>query len=303
MHFGLRITLFLLLLVIISFKAFILPVPEGYKAVITHFGKPSRIIEQAGPHFKWPWPIDGYYLFDARQRVYNTRFIQTLTRDKKAIILLTYIVYRINDPLRFLQSVGDPTNAEQKIESLVSSSKNNVLGNYDLSNLVSTDPDQLKLEEIEKAILEAVAERAATNFGVTISKVGIKRLAYPENNVEAIFNQMRAERGQFAARYRAEGRMEASIILSETDLEIAKINAEAVQTAARIRGDADSEAAEIYADAYSKGREFYKLIRSVQALEKTGLENAVFILRSDRPPFNLLTDLDDQLLETEPLND
>ena len=290
MKFGLRLTLALLLLGLIAFKAVILPLPEGHKAVIAHFGNPDRIIETPGAHFKWPWPIDNYYLFDARSRIYNTRFTQTLTRDKKAVILLTYIVYRIADPLTFLQAVGTVANAEDKVEGLVSSSKNNVLGNYDLANLVSTDPSQLKLEEIESRILEAVSQRARESFGVEITSLGIKRLAYPENNVKAIISQMRAERGQYAAKYRAEGRMKASIIVSEADLEIARINAEAVKKSAEITGKADRQAAEIYAETYKKGREFYKFTRSLEALEKMINQNATFIMRSDQYPFNVLNE-------------
>ncbi len=290
MNFGLRLTLALLLLSLISFKAFVLPLPEGYKAVVAHLGQPTRILEEAGAHLRWPWPIDSYYLFDARNRIYNTRFTQTLTRDKKAIILLTYIVWRVDSPLVFLQSVGTINNAEEKIEGLVSSSKNNVLGNYDLANLVSTNPKQLKLEEIEAKILETVAPRARESFGVEISRLGIKRLAYPENNVKAIFNQMRAERGQYAAKYRAEGRMQASIVLSETDLKIARINADAVKESAAIKGRADREAAEIYAEAHKKGREFYKFNRSLEVLEKMLNQNATFIIRSDQPPFNVLNE-------------
>lgn len=290
MNRGLRLMLALLLLSLISYKAFVLPLPEGYKAVVAHFGEPTRILEESGAHLKWPWPIDSYYLFDARNRIYNTRFTQTLTRDKKAVILLTYIVWRVSSPLTFLQSVGTVSNAEEKVEGLVSSSKNNVMGNYDLANLVSTDPSQLKLEEIEAKILEAVAPHALKSFGIEISKLGIKRLAYPENNVKAIFNQMRAERGQYAAKYRAEGRMQASIILSETDLEIAKINAEAVKKAAAIKGQADREAAEIYAEAHKKGREFYKFNRSLEVLEKMLNQNAIFIMRNDQPPFNVLNE-------------
>jgi membrane protease subunit HflC len=94
---------------------------------------------------------------------------------------------------------------------------------------------------------------------------------------------MRAERGQYAAKYRAEGRMQASIILSEPDLEIARINAEAVKTSAATKGKADREAAEIYAEAHKKGRDFYKFNRSLEALEKMLNQNAVFIMRNDQP--------------------
>ena len=194
MHYLLRIILAFLLLSLILFQTVVLPVPEGYKAVITHFGNPNRIAEEAGPYLKWPWPIDNAYTFDCRKKIYKTKLTQTLTRDKKSIILESYIIWRINNPLIFLQAVGSIPNAEDKLDGMVSSSKNNVLGDYDLNNLVSTNPSSLKIDEIENKILEAVKQKAKDNLGIEVETLGIRRLAYPEQNIEAIFKQMRAER-------------------------------------------------------------------------------------------------------------
>lgn len=288
MKFTMRFLLGLMILALLAFKAFIFPVPEGYAAVTTKLGKPDRTIKAAGPHFVWPWPVGKTYLFDARKRVYNAKFTQTLTRDKKSIILLTYIVWQIDEPLMFLQSVGTAENAESKMDSLVSSAKNNVVGGYELLNLVSTDQDQLKLKQIEELIKKDVAASAAKNFGIHISELGIKRLAYPEKNVEAIFGQMRAERNQVASKYRAEGRMKASMILSETDLEIAKIKAEAGKKAAEIKGLADREAAETLAKAHLESKDYFKFVKSLEAAEKVSGPGSMFILRSDQPPFNTL---------------
>ena len=288
MHYILRILLAFLLFALILYQTIILPLPEGYSAVIAHLGKPTRIVTEAGPYLKWPWPIDNTYIFDGRKKIYNTKFTQTLTKDKKSIILLSYIIWGIKDPLTFLQSVGTQRNAEEKLEGMVTSAKNNVLGDYDLNNLVSTDPSLLKLDEIEAKILNSVKQNASDNFGIAIETLGIKRLAYPENNVEAVFKQMRAERGQYAAKYRAEGRKQAAIILSETDLEIAKIEAEATKESATIKGEADKEAAEIYANAHKKGRDFYKFTKSLEAIEKMADKNSVFILRTDQAPFDAL---------------
>ncbi len=289
MQYWLRIILAVALLGLISYSMFAFPLHEGFKAVVTHFGEPTRTVSEAGLHFKWPWPIDKIYTLDCRKRVYNTKFTQTLTKDKRSIILLTYVVWQIENPLVFLQSVGNIKNCEDKMEGLISSAKNNVLGNYELSNLVSTNPEQLKFKEIEENIKNATSETATKNFGIKILNLGIKRLAYPENNVMAIFNQMNAERSQYAAKYRAEGREEASMILSKTDLEIAKISADAVRQATEIKGEADKKAAEIYANANKQSAEFYKFSRSLEALETIINNNAVFLLRSDQAPFNLLT--------------
>lgn len=299
MQYWLRLVLAVSLLGLILVGMFSYTLDEGFQAVVTRFGEPVQVEAAAGLHFKWPWPVDRVYELDCRKKVYNTRFTQTLTKDKKSIILLTYIVWRVERPLLFLQSVGNSLNAEEKIEGLVTSAKNNVLGNYELNNLVSTEPERLKLDEIERRILEASGAKALESFGIEIVSLGIKRLAYPENNVQSVFNQMQAERGQYAAKYRAEGRMEASIILSETDVEIAKINAEAVRRSAEIKGDADRQAAEIYAAAHRQGREFYRFNRSLEALEAIVNNNAVFVLRSDQAPFNVLSEEIDEKRDKE----
>ncbi|MGM0599481.1 MAG: protease modulator HflC [Candidatus Rifleibacteriota bacterium] len=296
MKFVLRLLLGLMILVLLCFNAFVIALPEGFCAVVTKFGKPQENLYEAGPHFIWPWPVGKAYIFDARSRVHNTRFTQTLTKDKKAVILRTYIVWKIKDPLVFLQSVATAENAERKLDSLVSSSKNNVLGNYELANLASTNADKLKLKEIENKIHASIAQSASKNFGIEISELGIKRLAYPENNVEAIFTQMRAERNQFASKYRAEGRMKASIIVSETDLEVARLKADARRKASEIKGKADREATEILAEAHKEADEFYRFSKSLEAIEKISGQNSLFILRSDQPPFStLLQDKEEHL--------
>ena len=177
---------------------------------------------------------------------------------------------------------------------MVSSAKNNIIGNYDLNNLVSTEPSLLKISEIETKILDSVKDKTLETCGIKIEALGIKRLAYPENNIEAIFKQMRAERGQYAAKYRAEGRKEASIIKSKAELEVSKIVAEATKKAAEIKGEADREAAEIYANAHKKGKDFYKFTKSLEAIEKITEKNSVFILRTDQAPFDVLYGKDNE---------
>ncbi len=293
MHYLLRIMLAILLLGLIVYQTVVLPVPEGYKAIITHLGKPETTALEAGPHIKWPWPIDDYYLFDCRKQmlsINDSNFTQVLTKDKKTIILEPYLIFRITNPLKYLQTTGSSRTKEVliKVNSSVQSSQNNVLGEYELSNLVSTDPSNLKINEIEKKILEEVKQNTEDKYGIEIETLGIKRLAYPEQNIEAIYKQMRAERDQYASKYRAEGRMQAAIIISDTELEVAKINAEAKKKSAEIKGEADKEAAEIYANAHKKGRDFYKFKKSLEAVEEMSDKNSVFILRTDQPPFDAI---------------
>jgi membrane protease subunit HflC len=211
-----------------------------------------------------------------------------LTRDKKNVILLSYVVWRIEDPLLYYQSVGSIEAGDSKLDGLVTNAKISVLGGYDLSALVSTKSEDLKTGEIEAAILEDVSKNASEKYGVLIEEVGFERLSLPESNTRFVFDQMRAERKQYAARYRAEGEREAQSIRSNTMLEVAKIRAEASEQAARIRGEAEAEAARIYAEAHSVDPAFYRFTRSLDSLEKILNKRSQIVLRTDSAPFNLL---------------
>lgn len=267
----------------------VVAVREGQVAVVTRFGAPRTVWPDAGLHVKWPWPIEHVWRFDARQRLFNSRFVETLTRDKKNIVLRTFVIWSIGEPLTFLQSVGDLATAEDRLDGLVTNAKNAVLGRYELVALVSTDPTRLKVPEIEADILADVRGTARERFGVDVRQVGLKQLGLPPENVPFVFEQMRTERQQFAARYRAEGEREAAGIRSQADLDAAKVRAEATQKAAEIGARAEAQAARIYAEAQSRDPELYRFLRSLDSLKTLLGQRATVILRTDAAPFSLLT--------------
>src|SRR5438874_8409720 len=128
-------------------------VTEGQAAVVTRFGAPTREITAAGPYWKWPWPIEQLHLIDARRRLFNTPFTATFTRDKRNVILLSYVAWHVEKPLLFLQAAANPVVAEKKLDGMVTAAKNFHLGRHDLSALLSTQPGSIKVDEIEAAIL------------------------------------------------------------------------------------------------------------------------------------------------------
>ncbi|MDD4786788.1 MAG: protease modulator HflC [Pirellulales bacterium] len=264
-------------------------VSEGNKAVVTRFGDPVRAIHQAGLAWKWPWPVERVHQIDVRRRLYNSPYTATLTRDQKNVILLSYAVWRVEDPLLFLQSLGTPEAAEQKLDGMVSASKNFHLGQYDLSALVSTTPGAIQTERIEEAILEDVAPSVLAKFGIAVEQIGIKRIAYPEENITTVLEQMRAERRAEAGKLRAEGEMEAQRIRDEVMVKSEEIRRQGREESGKIRGQAEKEAAEIYARAHSLDPEFYRFWRSLEAIKKTLGSKATVILRTDQGFFDVLS--------------
>ena len=276
-----------LALAAIVFSATAVVVQEGHAVLVTRFGHPLRAATQAGLHWKLPWPIDQAVLLDMRRRVYETGQAEMLTRDKKNVIARTFVVWRIDDPLTFTQAIGTDRGAEDKLDGLLTNAAIGTLGGHDLSALVSTNPGDLQVDRIESELLASTAPMALRNYGVTIEQIRLERLALPEENVTAVFEQMRAERRQFAVKFQAEGELEAGRIRSEAELAAARIRAKGAEEQARIRGEAAAQVARTYADAHRVDPELYRFTRSLESLGKLMTGNTSLILRTDAEPFAL----------------
>ena len=265
-------------------------VSQGYHAVVTRFGDPIRSIDQAGLWWKWPWPIEKADFIDMRRRLFNAPYTATFTKDQRNVVLLTYVVWRVEDPLLYLQSVeGRRSTAEQKLEGLVIDRKNYYLGQYDLKSLVSTIPSDIKAPEIEQAILADVARDARQSFGIQVEQVGIKRVAYPEENMKAIVEQMREERSTVAGRIRAEGEAVASDIRNKAVRATAQTIAKGQQEAGDIQGETQSMVANIWNQALAWDLEFYRFWRSLRALSQLATETTTIVLRTDQPILSVIS--------------
>ena len=281
-----------LALAAIVFSATAVLVRQGQAVLITRFGRPLRAATQPGLHWKLPWPIDRTLLLDMRRRVYETGQAEMLTRDKKNIIARTFVVWRIGDPLTFIQAIGTEGGAEGKLDGLLTNAAIGTLGGHDLSALVSTNPSDLQMDQIESELLASTAPLALRSYGVEVEQIRLDRLALPAENVAAVFEQMRAERRQFAAKYQAEGEQAASKIHSEAELEAARIRAKGLEEEARIRGESAAQVAKTYADAHRIDPELYRFTRSLDSLDKLVTRNTSLILRTDSEPFSLLQSKD-----------
>ena len=262
-------------------------VDETQFAIVTQFGKPVRTITTAGLKLKWPW--QSLLSFEKRLMVYNPRPSEFLTRDKKNIVVDSYVAWRVADPNRFLQTVNDLTGAEMRLHDTVWAAAAAALGNTDLSALVSVRPEEVKVQDVMRQVTEHSGARALDQYGIEIVDVRMKRLNLPAQNRESVFARMRAERERIAKQYRAEGEAEALKIRAEADKEKSRIISEAYREAEKIRGDGDAQSTRIYAEAYSRDPKFYKLVRTLEAYKKVIDPNTTAILSSDSELLKLLT--------------
>ena len=273
------VSILIVVAALIYFSTF--TVKESESAVITQFGRPVKVVQQAGLYLKLPGFLQKVDRFDLRTVSYETQPIQLLLGDKNPIIISCYIAWAIKEPLLFFQSVGYSQNAVQKLSDMVTSQLGIVLGDYYLGNIINIDPEQVKLVEIETRLRDNSNSSAQDKYGIHIAKIGIKRIAYPDIVIEAVYNRMKSERNKEAAKLRAEGKEEGMNIRTEADKRAKEIEAEAYKKSQILRGEGDRTAMNIYAEAYSQDPEFFDFLKSLETYKNILSKNTTLILSTD----------------------
>ena len=179
-------------------------------------GSASNIGE--GFKFRFPWPINEIHKFDKRIQSSEWMFETTSTKEGKPILVKVFATWRISDALQFFKSFdGDLNEANRKLKDIVRSAQNAVIATKTFEQIVNTDPDLLKLEEIEDKMREK-ASKDTLSSGIEIKMVGIKRLGLTASVTEAVFGRMKAERQARIEEVKAEGEREAKMLTAEADL-------------------------------------------------------------------------------------
>lgn len=263
------------------------PVRETEFVLVTEFGRPLRTVTSAGLNVKWPYQSALY--FDRRLRVYNPRPSEFLTQDKKNVVIENYVVWKIANPDRFVQRVGDPTAAEMRLHDIVWSSLSAALGTHDLDSLVGTDAAKVETAGLLDRLTELTDRSALEQYGIAVMDVRIKRLNLPEQNKQSVYARMRAERERIARQYRAEGEEQALSIRADADRQKEEILSAAYKEAETIKGRGDAESTRIYGQAYSRNPSFYKLLRTLESYKKVLDDKTTAIISSDSELLKVLT--------------
>ena len=274
------------LILVFAYRTFF-TVKETEFALVTQFGRPLYAVNAAGLHVKWAFQSATY--FDRRLRIYNPRPSEFLTRDKKNIVVDSYVAWRIQDPNRFLQGVGDAVAAEMRLHDIVWSGLSAALGARDLDALVAAAPGKVQTAELMDALTGLTDRAALAQYGINVVDVRIKRLNLPEQNKQSVYARMRAERERIAKQYRAEGEEQALSIRADADRQKAETLSVAYREAEKIRGQGDAESTRIYGQAYSKNPRFYKLLRTLEAYKKVLDDKTTAVLSSDSELLKILT--------------
>ena len=201
-------------------------VSEAHQVVITQFGEPiGAPITAAGLHLKRPFIQQANY-FDKRLIEWDGMPTQIPTKDKKFILIDEVARWRIVDPLRFMQSVGNEFGAHARLNDIIASATRDVVTGHILQEVVRSSNRLLDEpletgediilpaevgERIEKGreeltrLIFARASEMVPSYGIELVDIRIKRIHYIEEVRQKIYDRMIAERKQAAEKSRAEG--------------------------------------------------------------------------------------------------
>ena len=259
-------------------------VDEREKALVLQFGEVKSVKEEPGLAMKIPF-IQNVVKYDGRILSIDTEPLEVTPLDDRRLVVDAFARWRISDVVRFRQAVGSGgiNSAENRLGGILNDSLRQVLGSVASGAVLSADRVGLMNR------IRDDAKGAATNLGVEIIDVRIKRADLPTQNLQATFARMQAERQREAADERARGAEAAQKVRATADRSALEIVSEAQRDADIIRGEADAERNAIFAEAFGRDPEFFEFYRSLSAYEKSLRgDKSTLVITPDSDFFNYL---------------
>ncbi len=285
---NISIPLFLLvLLVVLALVSAAFQVRETELALVTTFGKPTRQITKPGLYFKWPPPVEFVQKFDSRLRILEAELGETTTKGAVPVIVNTFVVWRIAEPLVFFNAVGNVTEAEAKLRSQISDTQNKVIGRHFFSEFVNSDQEKIKFEQIEAEMLSELQAATKGLYGIEVASAGIKQLKVSEDVSKDVFERMRKERERQTEATISEGTAAAKKIKTDADSMQTELLAAADARAKAIRAQGDAEAASYY-KMLEEDPQLAMFLRDIEALKKILEKRSTLVIGADAEPFKML---------------
>ncbi len=276
---------FLLAVVVVLMLFYTVAYTVSYRetTIVTTFGDAGDAIygkDDAGLHWKWPWPVQRLIRYDARKFIFEDTYDEILTEDKQNILVSIFCVWRIKDANIFIDTFKGRTkekDCEERLRTRLRDAKGNVVSNHPLARFINIDSGEMKMTVIENEILDKIRKSAMTEYGVEIITVGIKSLGLPPNVTQKVIENMQAERKTQADAYRASGKAVADTIRERAKTARDQILAFTNNKAEGIKAEGDKAAAEYY-KKFRENEEFAMFLREMKFLVETLKQNSVIVL-------------------------
>ena len=266
------------LLAVVLLLSSVYTVRENEYASTVRFSKIISTTDQAGLHFKLPF-LDSVKYFSKATQLYDIPPSEVLTSDKQNMTVDCYVLWKIEDPLKFYQTLGSKAVAQQRLDALTYNTLKTVMGTLAQADIINMN-DGAERNEIYDGITTSV-NALAENYGISVSDVKIKRFDLPESNESAVYSRMISERNQMAEKYTADGNFDASIIRNDVDKQVNIMVSNAKAEAAKLEAEGEAEYMRLLAEAYNSDdkKDFYEFTLALDALKDSldGTEKTVIL--------------------------
>lgn len=221
-------TIILILLVLLVFAIKGVKILRPFeKAVVERLGKYQRTVE-SGLVIIIPF-IETLKKVDLREQVVDVPPQEVITKDNTVVVVDCVIFYEVVDPFNAVYNVVD---FYQAITKLAQTNLRNIIGDLELDQTLTS-------REMINTQLREVLDEATDKWGTRVVRVEIQRIEPPKDIVEAMSQQMKAERMKRAAILEAEGYKQSEIKKAEGDKQAAILEAEGQAEAIKKVADAD----------------------------------------------------------------
>lgn len=259
-------------------------VDEREKVLVLQFGQVKDVIETPGLGFKLPF-IQDVARYDDRILALTTTPTEVTLSDDRRLVVDAFARWRITDPVRFREAVGanGVNGAMDRLTSILGDAIPQVLGSVESGRVLSEDRTGLMNQ------IRDIARREGNALGIDVVDVRLTRTDLPEQNLEATFARMRAEREREAADEIARGGEAAQRVRAAADRTVVELTSEARKQAEIIRGESDAQRNRIYAEAFGRDPEFFAFTRSLTSYERAlQAGNTSIVLQPDSEFFDYL---------------
>ncbi|HCY14069.1 MAG TPA: protease modulator HflC [Gammaproteobacteria bacterium] len=259
---GMMGVIALLIVIFVGFGA-VYRVDMRQKAIVFQFGEIVRSDDAPGLHFKVPF-INNVQKFDARIQTMDAAPESYLTKEKKNLVVDSFVKWRISNAADFYTTLGGlKANAENRLAQRVNDALRQEFGKRSVQQVISGDRVTIM------DVVRDTTDQETKALGVEVVDVRLKRVDLDTTISIGVYQRMEAERSRVAKDLRARGAEAGEKIRADADRQRAIILAEARRQAQQTKGEGDAKATAIYADAFNRDSEFYRMYRSLNAYRAT----------------------------------
>lgn len=262
-----RLPFILVALAVVAFIAYssMFIVNAREQALVLRFGEITRVVQQPGLYFKLPTNlVDSVQIIENRLLDFDLDNIRVQVRDGRRYLVDAFVAFKIVDPRKFRENVsGSIQVATENMRTRLDAALRRVYGQRSFEAALSEQRAEMMVEVRDQL------RPLASDVGIDIVDVRIKRTDLLPEVSQQTFERMRAERLAEAAQLRARGTELAARIRAEADREAVVTVAEAKRDGDVLRGEGEADRSRIFAEAYKQDPNFFQFYRSMRAYESS----------------------------------